>query len=107
MAVDDGLDLSIAFGRDDGGDAPGLEVGQDGVGVIALVAEHDLRLGSWLVHDRAVSLYIGDLATSQNHRDRQAQAVAPQMDLGREATARAAKTFALSARFFLAPAACW
>src|ERR1019366_3150982 len=45
MAVDDGLDLAVALWRDDGGDAPGLEVSQDGVGVIALVAHEHLRLG--------------------------------------------------------------
>ena len=37
MAVDDGLDLAVALWRDDGGDAAGLEVSQEGVGVIALV----------------------------------------------------------------------
>ena len=97
MAVDDGLNLAVALGRDDGGDAALLQVSEDGVGVVALVAHEHLGLGSRLGHDRRVSLDVGDLAAGQDHRDRQAQAVGPQMDLGREATARAAKTFALRA----------
>jgi hypothetical protein len=36
MAVDIALDRSIALGRDDGGSTPG---GQDGVNVVAFVAE--------------------------------------------------------------------
>ena len=56
VAVDDWLDLPVARGRDDGGDASGVEVAQDGAGVIAFVAEHDLRLGSGLGHERAISL---------------------------------------------------
>ena len=38
MAVDNGLDLSIALGRDDRGDAAILQVCEDSVGVVALVA---------------------------------------------------------------------
>jgi len=97
MAVDNGLDLSVALGRDDSDDALGLKVGQDGVCVVALVAHEHLRLRSRLGHDRAISPDVRDFAAGQDHRDRQAQAVAPQMDLGREATARAAKTLVLSA----------
>ena len=107
MAIDLALDGSITLGRDDGGGAPCVKVGQDGVSVVAFVAEQDLGLRSRLGHDRRVALHVADLAAGQDHGDRQAQAVAPQMDLGREATARAAKTFARSARFFWAPAACW
>ena len=107
MAVDNGLDLSIALGRDDRGDAAILQVCEDGVGVVALVAHEHLGLRPRLGHDRRLALDVGDLAAGEDHRDRQAQAVGPQMDLGREATARAAKTLVLSARFFWAPAACW
>ncbi len=106
MAIDDGLDLTVALGRDDGGDATLIEIGEDGVGVVSLIAKQHLGLGSGLGHDGRVASDVGDLATGQNHGDRQAQPVAPQMDLGREATARAAKTFAVSAPFFWAPAAC-
>jgi hypothetical protein len=33
MTVDDRLDLSVALGRDNGGAASGLQVGENGVGV--------------------------------------------------------------------------
>jgi len=97
MTVDVALDGSIAFGGYDGGGGPGFEVGQDRVGVVAFVAEQNLGLWPRLGHDRRVALNVGDLAAGQDHGDRQTQAVAPQMDLGREATARAPKTFALRA----------
>ena len=97
MAVDGALDLAGALGRDDRLDPPGLEVIEDGVGVVALVAEHHLWFGPRLGHDRVVALDVAGLAAGQDHRDRQAQAVGPQVDLGREATSRAPKTFALRA----------
>jgi hypothetical protein len=106
MTVDDGLDLAVAFGRNDGGHASGVEVCEDGVGVVTLVAHEHLRLGAGLGHQRGVTPDVGSLAAGQDDGDGQAQAVGSQMDLGREATARAAKTFAMSTRFFLAPAAC-
>jgi hypothetical protein len=69
VAVDDGLDLSVALGRDHGGDVPGLEILQDGVGVVAFVAQKHLRLRSGLGHDRSVALDVGDLAAGEDHRD--------------------------------------
>ena len=105
MAVDDRLNLAVSLGRDDGGDASGLEVGQDEVGVVSLVGKQDAGLRAWLVHDWRVALYIGDLPATQRDRDREAQSVAAEMDFGREATARAAKTLVLIP-FFSAPAAC-
>lgn len=106
MTVDDRLDLAIALWRDDGGDSLGVQVGEDGVGVVALVAHEHLGGGAGLGHERRVAFDVGGFAAGQDDGDGQAQAVGSQMDLGREATARAAKTFALSSRFFLAPAAC-
>lgn len=106
MTVDDGLDLSVSLGRDDGDDASGLQVGQDEVGVVSLVSEQDAGLWTGLVHDRGVAFYIGDLPAAQRDRDGEALSVAAEMDLGREATARAAKTLVLIP-FFSAPAACW
>ena len=105
MAVDDGLDLAVPLGRDDGGNASRLQVGQDEVGVVSLVGEQDSRLRAGLVHDRGIAFHIGDLTAAQGDRDREAQSVAAEMDLGREATARAAKTLVLIP-FFSAPAAC-
>lgn len=70
MAVDDGLDLSVAPGRDDGGDAPGFEILENGVGVVALVAKEYAGLRPRLCHDRAVTLDVGDFAAGQDHRNR-------------------------------------
>ncbi len=105
MSVDDGLDLAVPLCGDDGGDASGLQVGQDEVGVVSLVGEQDARFRPRLVHDRRIAFHIGDLTAAQRDRDREAQSVAAEMDLGREATARAAKTLVLIP-FFSAPAAC-
>ncbi len=44
MAVDDGMNLAIALGRDDGGDTAMLQFGEDGVGVLALITRQNLRL---------------------------------------------------------------
>ena len=82
MAVNDGLDLAIALGWDDSDDSAILQVGEDGVGVVAFVAEQNLGLGSRLGHDRGIAFDVGDLSAGENHGDRQAQAVGPQMDLG-------------------------
>lgn len=105
MAVYDGLDLSVSLGWNDGGDAAGLQVGQDEVSVVPLVGEQDAGLRAGFVHDRRIAFHIGDLPAAQRDRDREAQSVAAEVDLGREATARAAKTLVLIP-FFSAPAAC-
>lgn len=105
MAIDDGLDLAVPLGRDDGGDASRLQVGQYEVGVVSLVGEQDARRRSGLVHDRGVAFHIRHLTPAQRNRDREASSVAAEMDLGREATARAAKTLVLIP-FLSAPAAC-
>ena len=104
MAVDDGLDLAVPPGGDDGGDVSGFQVGQDEVGVVALVGEQDARVGTGLVHHRRIALHIRDLTAAQTNRDGEALSVAAEMDLGREATSRAAKILILSPPF--APAAC-
>lgn len=105
MAVDGGLNLSVTLAGDDGGDASGVEVFADEVGVVSLVGEQHAGLRAGLIHDRRVAFHIGDLPAAQRDRDREAQSVAAEMDLGREAAARAAKTLVLIP-FFSAPAAC-
>ena len=105
MTVDDGLNLAVPPCGNDGDDIPGVKVGQDEVGVVSLVGEQHARLWAGFVHDRRIALHIGDLTAAQRDRDKEAQSVAAEMDLGREATARAAKTLVLIP-FFSAPAAC-
>jgi hypothetical protein len=97
VAVDGALVLAVALGRDDGSDAPCVEIGQDGVGVVALVCKENLGLWSWLGHDRCTAFDVAELAASQHNGDGQAQTVGPQMDLGREVASRAPKTFAFRA----------
>jgi hypothetical protein len=105
VAIDDGLDLAVALRGNDGGDASGLKIGQDKVGVVAFVGEQDAGLRAGLVHERLIASHIGDLPAAQCDRDREPQSVAAEMDLGREATSRAAKTLVLIP-LFSAPAAC-
>lgn len=105
MPVHGGLHLPVSLGGNDGGDASGLQVGQNEVGVVSLVGEQDARAWARFIHDRRIAFYIGDLPAAQRDRDREAQSVAAEVDLGREATARAAKTLVLFP-FFSAPAAC-
>ena len=90
VAVNDGLDLAVPLGRNDGADDAALQVGQDEIGVVFPVCEQDAGLGPGLVHDRGIAFHIGDLTTAQRDRDREAHSVVAEMDLGREATARAA-----------------
>lgn len=99
VSVDDPLNFSVPFRWDHGDDVTVLEVGQDRVGVIALVAEHDVRLWSWLGHDWPEALLVRHLASSQDYAYRKSQAVYSQMYLCREAASRAAKTFIIT--FFL------
>lgn len=101
VAIDDGLDLSASLGRDDGGDASGVQVLADEVGIVSLVGKQDAGLRAGLVHDRRIALYIGDLPAAQRGRD----SVAAEMDLVRDATARAARTLVLIP-LFSAPSAC-
>ena len=105
MAVDEGLNLSVSLGGDDVCDASVAQVLADEVGVVSLVGKQNARRGSWLAHNRAVAFHIRGLTAAQRDRDREAQSVAAEMDLGREATARAPKTL-VPAPFFSAPAAC-
>jgi hypothetical protein len=105
VAVDGGLDVTVPLGRDDGGDVSGLQVGEDEVGVVTFVGEQDARRRPGLAHDGAIAFDVRDLSAAQRDRDREAKSVAAEMDLGREAAARAAKTLVLIP-FFSAPAAC-
>src|SRR5690606_41471250 len=72
---------------------------------ISLVGEQHAGSRTGLVHDRHVAFHVGDLSAAQRDRDREAESVAAEVDLGRETTTRAAKTL-VRIPFFSAPAAC-
>lgn len=57
--------------------------------------EQDTRRRPKLAHDGAVAFHIRDLTAAQRDRNREAQSVAAEVGLGREATARAAKNLVL------------
>ncbi len=75
VAVDGALNLSVAFGWDNGGNALCVEVGEDGVRVVALVGEDDAGGGPWLGHQRREAFDVIDLAARQKRGDRQSQTV--------------------------------
>ena len=104
-SVDGVLDLAVPLCRYLGDGAAGAQVAADVVSVVALVGEHDLRVGFALGHQRVEGGAVMGLARRQDQRDWKTLSVGPGMDLGREATARAAKSLVLSPP--LAPAARW
>ena len=103
VIVDRDLDLSPATHRNDRDAALGLGVLADAVGVVALVGDEHLRRGRVGVHHEVVALVVRDLPAGDLGRDREAFGIGAEMDFGREATFRAAKTLSLSPPF--APAA--
>lgn len=103
VVVDRDLNFSPASRRDDGGAAVGLGVRADAVGVVALVGDQHLWRGRVGVHHEVVALVVRDFPAGDLGGDREAFGVGAEMDFGREATFRAAKTLSLSPPF--APAA--
>ena len=96
-------DLAVRFWRDDRLDGACFEALDEGVGVIALVAEEGigLRFG----RERFSLGYVVDLAAGEAERQRVAQGVDDHMDLGRRAAARAAYGL-VEPPFLRAPALC-
>ena len=96
-------DLAIRFWRDDRLDRPGFEAFDEGVGIVAFVAEEGFGL-----HFSREGLGLGDvvdLAAGEAERQRVAQGVDNHMDLGGQAAARAAYGL-VEAPFLRAPALC-
>ena len=102
-AVDGVLDLAVPLGWDLGGRPAYAELAAGVVGVVALVGEHDLRVGLALGHQGVEGGAVVGLAWRQDQRNWKTLSVGPGMDFGRETTARAAKSLVLSPP--LAPAA--
>ena len=103
VIVDRDLDLSSATHRDDRDAAIRLGVLADPVGVIPLVGDENLRFWRVGVHHQIVALVVRDFPAGDLRRDRESFRVGAEMDFGRDAAFRAAKTLALSPPF--APAA--
>ena len=96
-------DLAVRFWRDDRLDRPDLEALDEGVGVVAFVAEEGFGL-----HFSGEGFSLGDvvdLAASETERQRVAQGVDDHMDLGGQAAARAAYGL-VDTPFLRAPALC-
>ena len=96
-------DLAIRFWRDDRLDRPGFEAFDEGVGIVAFVAEEGFGL-----HFSREGLGLGDvvdLAAGEAERQRVAQGVDNHMDLGGQAAARAAYGL-IDTPFLRAPALC-
>ena len=96
-------DLAIRFWRDDRLDRPGFEAFDEGVGIVAFVAEEGFGL-----HFSREGLGLGDvvdLAAGEAERQRVAESVDDHMDLGGRAAARAAYGL-VEAPFLRAPALC-
>ena len=96
-------DLAIRFWRDDRLDRPGFEAFDEGVGIVAFVAEEGFGL-----HFSGEGFSLGDvvdLAAGEAERQRIAESVDDHMDLGGRAAARAAYGL-VETPFLRAPALC-
>ena len=96
-------DLAVRLWRDDRLDSAYFEAVDEGVGVVALVAEEGFGL-----HLRREGFSLGDvvdLAAGEAERQRVAQGVGDHMDLGGRAAARAAYGL-VDPPFLMAPALC-
>jgi hypothetical protein len=96
-------DLAVRLWRDDRLDGSHFEALDEGVGVVALVAEEGFGL-----HFSREGFSLGDivdLAAGEAERQRVAQGVDDHMDLGGQAAARAAYGL-VDAPFLRAPALC-
>ena len=103
VVIDRGLDLSPVTHWNDRDAAVGFSVLTDAVGVIALVGDENLWFQCLRIHHEIVALVIRDFPAGDFRRNRKPFGVGTEMNFGREATLRAAKTLSLSPPF--APAA--
>lgn len=103
VVVDRDLNLSSASHRDDRDAAVRLGVLTDAVGIVSFVGDENLGVRRVGVHHEIVALVVRDFPAGDLRRDREPLGVGAEMDFGREATFRAAKTLSLSPPF--APAA--
>jgi len=84
--IDRQLNEPVSFGGDHCGAAAPFHIFANEVGIIAFVSKQHLWRWPVGIHDRQISLEIGDFTAGQCKRDRQAHCIDAEMDLGREAT---------------------
>ena len=96
------LDLAIGLGRDDGSDPPAGEDGDEGIGIVALVANQGFGLG--VFDERLGADEIVGLPGREHQLDRIAQGIDEGVDFRGQSAARSADR--LRAVFFRAPAEC-
>ena len=99
------LDAPVAFGGDLRLAGAVADILADRIAVVAAVGEQDARVAVTLIHQLGIGRAVVRFARRQGQADRQAMGVGAEVDFGREATARAPKTLAMSPPF--APAAQW
>jgi hypothetical protein len=98
------LHLAADPGRDNRFSADGLDGGDDGVGVVAAVGHDDLGLATGQQRQRFGEL--AGLAAGESERDRFAEAVGEQVNLGAQSTSGTPQSLVFAP--FLRPvAACW
>ena len=99
------LDTAVPFGGYLRLGTTVADVLADGICVVAAIGEQDAGVAVAFFHQLGIGGAVVRLARRQRQADRQAIGVGAEVDLGREATARASKTLAMSPPF--APAAHW
>ena len=103
-AASDGCLVNMCeTGGDDCDAAPVLHVLADRVGVVAAVGQQHAGGRAVRPHQGPIAAIVGDLTAGDLDGYGQTRAVRPEMDLGRQATSRTAKTLILNPP--LAPAA--
>lgn len=95
---------AVCLRRNDGADAPSLQIATDRVGVVGLVAEQRFRLRRGQIDQDCVGRAVRRLAAGEMEGDRPAAGVSETMNLTGEPAPRAAKRLFASPPF--APAAC-
>lgn len=107
QSIGDGVDEDRLFAIDlagyDRSAAPLIDDTTDVIAVVAPIGDEHFDFGQIIIDQRVELFEVGHFATAYLRPDRQSVSVGNEVDLGREATFRAAKTFLLSAPF--APAA--
>lgn len=95
---------AAAFGGNDGLHAGAGDLGADGVGIIAAIGEERLDGIAEHPEKRRKAMNVVGLAGGYDEAERTALAVAPGVELGREAAARAAEPLRLLSPLFMSTA---